>query len=828
MATVALNEDITKRADILNILDQHVVNTITEQPITPDHENVMTQVKNMLLNNIHTNMQSLSLQEQREELFKLLYFEPTNYKIYFLIGHLYSLENMRDLSKAFYRLSIFHKKDFIESFLNFGVLYHNVDNNKALNLLEYANNKIDKDDVRVANTLAVVYADTYRYEDAERILVTVINNPKTDSDTRLKSYSNVGVIVSSMGDNPRSLKYFRECNEKMPESNTSLPLIQNKLMIMNNVFISDIDDIFGKEYEAAGCKDGYEYIYKEHLKLTTLYKDVPKCSFERKSMFCKKIGYFLDSNTKITTRNMTELLNFYDQKIYEVYCYIAFDITDAIMLNSLNIIRSFGVHFRQVKSLARDLVVKTVVADRLDVMFYYGLDELGKHLHDLNIIKTQIQLGNPMMEIQDHKQFKEHIQSNDIFSKIQEKVPENVPEKVDDQKEIVVNEDIVTSINRLNNQLNPRILRIGYISSDFRNHVCAKFMYDILKSHDRSKFEIYCYYVWKVEDLISLELKKLDVNWRHMYQVSDTVIANKIVSDKIDILFDLGGHTDNNKMGVFAMKPAPIQMTYLGYPNTTGLKEIDYRIVDKITNPKNSNQKHVEKLIYKEDCFIHYNPFNYTQVGVPTIVPFNLDRCSATDIIIAAINRPAKNNSKLFGVWGRILKKVPNAKLMIKVKSRCDQDYIKKRYLDELDIPESRLIIMEFKTDNDSYFDLFNKFDILLDSFPYSGTTTTCDSLYMGVPVITMYNKDIHAHNVSTSIIVNMANENPQFPSIYDDMISSNEDEYVDKCVALVTNKERLNDYRKNLREMFLKSMSIEKFMPGFENILLNVSKTLY
>jgi len=635
---------------------------------TQDIKNLMQTITNMLINTVSSKMNSETNAIQRRELMKLLFYEPNNWKIYYMIGHLFNLDNMRDESKTFYRLSLFKKNDFMEAALNFALLYHGIDNNKALQVLEHAAKVTENNEMKILNTLAVVYADSYRYEDAEKILLNIISNEKTDPDTRIKALSNIGVIVSSMGDNYRSLRYFKDCLKTIEGGSGNINLHQNKLLILNNVFISDINEIYQDEFNEK-CKDGYEYIFQEHLKITELCKNIKK--------FTKK-----------------ELKN------------------------------------------------------------------------------------RPWRD---------------------------------------------PSTGKL------RIIRIGYVSSDFRNHVVAKFMYDILKNHT-SAFQIFCYFTWKAEDHISMELKKLNVNWKHLYQKTDLEIANVIINDEIDILFDLGGHTDSNRISMFAMKPAPILVNYLGYPNTTGLSSIDYRLVDKIVNPIHSKQKHSEKLIFKENCFINYNPLNYA-IGKGIIeLPQNPKRNSANpnEIIIAAINRPAKNNKRLFDVWAEILKYLPSAKFCIKVKSRCDQEYIKNYYLSNLKISADRLIITDFKPSNDSYFDLFNDIDILLDSFPYSGTTTTCDSLYMGVPVITLYNKDIHSHNVSSSIILNVHNssrKNIGICDIYNDMVATNEEGYIRKCILLTKNKKKLIYYRNNLRKLFLDSMNISEFISDYENVLVKISE---
>lgn len=395
--------------------------------------------------------------------------------------------------------------------------------------------------------------------------------------------------------------------------------------------------------------------------------------------------------------------------------------------------------------------------------------------------------------------------------------------------------------NKDNNNNNNNKIRIGYVSSDFRNHVVSKFMYNIIDCHDRQKFDVYCYYNFKVNDPYT-HFYASKGNFKNIHN-KDTKEASKIIyDDEIDILVDLNGNTSGSRVDVFAAKPAPIQISYLGYPNTSGLFQMDYRITDTIADNIDTEQKYTEKLIRLNTCFINYNWNNNNNLStdVDSIInsskavmePNKLKEYTKVHggfdgyITFGVINRPSKNSVQYLNCIKKIFDRVPNSILLIKINTLCEQARIKKYYMDFLGlVDERRLIIKIYNINQNAYYDLFNDIDILLDTFPYSGTTTTCDSLYMSTPVVTLYNKNCHSHNVSSSIISRL--EPFEFgDTVIDaknDLISYSEDEYVEKCVHLSENLELIKAYKTNLRSLFMKSMDPAKFMKEYEGALENL-----
>jgi protein O-GlcNAc transferase len=363
-------------------------------------------------------------------------------------------------------------------------------------------------------------------------------------------------------------------------------------------------------------------------------------------------------------------------------------------------------------------------------------------------------------------------------------------------------------------------IKIGYVSSDFRNHVVAKFMIPIIKNHDKSKFDVYCYFNFKAGDKYT-EVFTNNSNFKNISNKS-TQEAGKIIHDEdaIDILVDLNGNTSGARTDLFVANCAPVQVSYLGYPNTSGIYNVRYRITDSIADHPETQQLYTEKLIRLNNCFLNYDTSFITDDG--SVIPLdksylNYENSVEKPIILGSINRPPKNSIAYLNCIKKILEQVPNAKLLIKVNTTNYVESIKNEYLNILGIPEDRLIITSYITTKDGYYLLFNDIDILLDTWPYSGTTTTCDALYMSTPVITLYNKNCHAQNVSSSILSRLPEE------YYKDLIAYSEEDYINKCITLCNDKNKQHFYKENLRTQFLQQSQINNFMKEYEDALESI-----
>ena len=333
-----------------------------------------------------------------------------------------------------------------------------------------------------------------------------------------------------------------------------------------------------------------------------------------------------------------------------------------------------------------------------------------------------------------------------------------------------------------------RKLRIGYISPDFRNHSVTFYFESLLDGHDRNKFEIYGYgNIDKPDQVTERLIDKFDF-YRVINKVGDKEVVEFINADSIDILVDLAGHTGSNRLHVLAYKPAPIQVSYLGYPNTTGMSQIDYRLTDAIVDTPDQQQYYTEKLVFLPNGFLCYNP------GEVTFKIKELPMLHSDYITFSCFNNIAKLSPFIIKIWVDILNSVPNSRLILKFAEGKDsriREYYYNLFAEYgLENPKERLIISGW-LEQANHFELYNNIDIALDTYPYNGTTTTCQALLMGVPVITLTGKH-HASRVGLDILSRL---DMQFFS------AQSSEEYVKKAVALAVNPKSLAQIRATLRQ---------------------------
>jgi len=307
-------------------------------------------------------------------------------------------------------------------------------------------------------------------------------------------------------------------------------------------------------------------------------------------------------------------------------------------------------------------------------------------------------------------------------------------------------------------------------------------------------------------------LKKINgIKWKKIYLYSDELIISEIITDKVDILIDLAGHTAFNGLEILDIKPSPIQISYIGYPNTTGVLNIDYKIVDNYTNPSSCLEKYSEKLLYLENCFLCYTP----NIPYPQVSELPCKRNGY--ITFGTFNAILKINENVIKIWSTILKSVKNSKLILKAKSFKNENSCKNFILkfNKFGIEDNRLILLNYTNSEYESMELYSKIDISLDTFPYNGTTTTCESLFMGVPVICIKG-DKHVSNVGVSLLTNVGLPN---------LVTNNSDEYILKAISLSTDITYLDNLRKTLRKIFETSTLFNSsyLTNNLENIYIKV-----
>jgi predicted O-linked N-acetylglucosamine transferase (SPINDLY family) len=278
----------------------------------------------------------------------------------------------------------------------------------------------------------------------------------------------------------------------------------------------------------------------------------------------------------------------------------------------------------------------------------------------------------------------------------------------------------------------------------------------------------------KRADEATRRLRALASTWRDVAAFSDAQLAEQIREDGIDILIDLAGHTSDSRLLAFARRPAPVQVTYLGYPDTTGMTGMDWRISDDTCDPPGeSDARHTEKLARPADCFLCYRaPAMLPEVTPPPAREAGL-------VTFGSFNTAAKLNGELARIWARILQNVPGSRLLIKSRGLGDAGTAAhvRSLLASHGIDAERVELVEQHPDVVSHLQSYARMDIALDTFPYNGTTTTCEALIMGVPVVTARG-DRHAGRVGATLLRTVGRE---------EWVAKTEDEYVEIATRLAS-----------------------------------------
>ena len=330
-----------------------------------------------------------------------------------------------------------------------------------------------------------------------------------------------------------------------------------------------------------------------------------------------------------------------------------------------------------------------------------------------------------------------------------------------------------------------RRLRIGYVSPDFRQHSVAFFIEPLLQAHDRAAVELFCYSDVVAVDDVTLRLQRRADHWRAVAGLTDDQFCAQVRADRIDILVDLAGHTAGNRLLAFAQRPAPVQATYLGYPDTTGLRAIDYRITDAVADP-GGDVFHSESLVRLPRCAWCYRPPDSSPH--PNALPAK--ECGS--ITFGSFNALAKLSSETRDLWSQALAGMPGSRLMLK-SAALGEESTSRRVADALaarGIEADRLLLRGHDALIKHHLRTYHEVDIALDTFPYHGTTTTCDALWMGVPVVCMTG-DSHVSRVGASLLdaVGLGELSADSPR-----------RFVDAAVTLAADLSRLAKLRSTLR----------------------------
>ncbi|MGZ5114604.1 MAG: tetratricopeptide repeat protein [Burkholderiales bacterium] len=354
-----------------------------------------------------------------------------------------------------------------------------------------------------------------------------------------------------------------------------------------------------------------------------------------------------------------------------------------------------------------------------------------------------------------------------------------------------------------------RQLRIGYVSANFRDHAVTYFFEPVLKRHDLGRFSTYCYSDTRSPDARTDRLRAMAAIWRETSQMSDEELARLIRIDRIDILVDLTGHTESDRLKMFARKAAPVQVTWNGYANTTGMTAIDYRITDPYADPPGmTDDLHTEKLLRMPEI---YMPFEKPEDDVPEGPCPCLQRGYVT---FGSFNAISKITPRMIELWSRILCGVPSSRLLMLTVPEGNTRSRLRSAFSECGVDADR-VEMRGRLKQRNFMAAHQDADIALDCYPFNGTTTTAHTLWMGLPVITLAGRS-HVARVGVSMLENVG---------LSELVASSENEYVECAVKLASNAAWLQGLRQSLRARMLTSPNMDgvRFTRFLEQAYLSI-----
>lgn len=353
-------------------------------------------------------------------------------------------------------------------------------------------------------------------------------------------------------------------------------------------------------------------------------------------------------------------------------------------------------------------------------------------------------------------------------------------------------------------------LKVGFVSGDLKYHPVAYFLMNLIKNVDKTKYEFIAYSTSTTEDNMSNELRKYFTQWNRINIQDPVECARKINEDGINVLIDLAGHSHGHfakNLHVFSMKPSPVQASWLGYFNSTGVEQMDYIMLDNYSIKSEEYQYITEKVINLPETRLNYFPPE-DNVQYPTVTP----ALKNNFITFGCYQSLLKINSEVLSSWSEILNKIPNSKMRIQEKS-LKNEWIKNNFLEELKKHNlvDKVILVEGISHQD-YLNSYSEVDMILDTFPFTGGTTTCEALWMGIPTLTLNGNTIIARQTASFLKELKMNE----------WIAENKEEYVQKAVNLSQDLNKLNYIRQNLRKELLESSICDarNFALDFEELL--------
>lgn len=354
------------------------------------------------------------------------------------------------------------------------------------------------------------------------------------------------------------------------------------------------------------------------------------------------------------------------------------------------------------------------------------------------------------------------------------------------------------------------VIRVGFVSADLRRHSVAYFVESIFSNINQTRFELYVYDNGSHPDDMTAKLQRLVPHWRYIKELSDREACILVRDDQLDILVDLSGLTRGHRHGIFAARAAPIQVTWIGFPGTTGVPAMDFRFTDALSDPEGASEKwYVERLWRLPEIFSCYcPPLSAPEVSVPP-------SSKGIGVTFGSFNNFKKITPELLGIWAQILRQVPDSSLLLKaeaLKTDANRRFVRE-FLENNGVASDRVEMLVRDKGLEEHLGRYASIDIGLDTYPYCGTTTTCEALWMGVPVVSLAGPH-HRSRVGLS----------QLSSIgLPELVGHTESDYIDIAVGLAKDPERLADLRAGMRQRMLSSPLVDAptFVKGLEEALI-------
>jgi predicted O-linked N-acetylglucosamine transferase (SPINDLY family) len=356
-----------------------------------------------------------------------------------------------------------------------------------------------------------------------------------------------------------------------------------------------------------------------------------------------------------------------------------------------------------------------------------------------------------------------------------------------------------------------RRLRIGYVSPSYFRYSVGRFLLPIFQCHDREQFEVFCYSSVDVPDPLNDRLAALVDHWKEVAGATDEQLTELIRTDQIDILVDLSSHMAHNRLLVFARKPAPVQVTYLAYNSTTGLRTIDYRLSDPYMDPAGQPTPYYsEKTVWLPETYWCYQP----DQELPE--PGPLPALAAGRVTFGCLNNFAKVTPEVLSLWRELLGSVPESRFVLHTREGSHRDRLR-QYFAEGKVAPERLEFVGF-IPFDEYLRTFERIDLALDPYPYNGGTSTCDALWQGVPVVTLAGQ-APVSRAGLTLLSNIG---------LPDLVTKTPAEYLELARSLASDLPRLSKIRGELREHMLKSPFTDapRFTHNLEAAFRNMWRT--